>query len=286
MKLTDTRKSSFFVTPYMIFIIVLIFYPILYTFYLSSVKDGTFALFNNFKEVFIDMHFSRILLNTLVWTTTCVAAIIIINIGLALLLNQDYFGRNVFRLIILVLPWATPDVVAAIKWRWMYNTMYGVFNDLLGRMGFISAPVDWLGSPNAALFSVIIANIWKGYPIGTMIMLAALQTIPPEIYEAAQIDGCHGLKTLFRITLPVIRSTLLSLILISVIWTINYFPLIYIMTGGGPAHGSDTLVTWAYRESFSFLLFNKGSAIIILIFLVTLIFALFYIRVVVGKSED
>jgi multiple sugar transport system permease protein len=222
----------------------------------------------------------------MVWTISCVIAIVLLNIGFSILLNQDFKGRNIFRLIILVLPWATPDIVAAVEWKWMYNAMYGVINDLFMRAGFISSPVTWLGKPNLALLSVIIANIWKGYPVGTMIMLAALQTIPVETYEAAQIDGCHGLKTLFLITLPSVAPTLKAVILISAIWTINYLPLIYIMTGGGPAHGTDTFVTWSYRESFSFLQFNKGSAGIVLIFIITLVLAIFYIRILTRASES
>jgi multiple sugar transport system permease protein len=231
------------------------------------------------------MYFSRVLINTIIWTASSVIIIVLINIFLALLLNQNFAGRNVFRIIILVLPWATPDIVAAVSWKWMYNSMYGLINNVLLQFKFPISQIDWLGAPNLALFSVILANIWKGYPIGTMIMLAAYQTIHPEIYEAAEIDGCTGLRSLFGITLPIIRSTLFSLLLISVIWTINYFPLIYIMTGGGPAHRTDTLVTIAYRESFTFLNFNKGSGIILLVFAVTCVFAFLYIKVLLGNGE-
>jgi len=286
MVIKSQKNPPIFIIPYIVFIFSLIIYPIGITFILSMTKEKSFVFMSNFKTVFTDEFFPRVFFNTIVWTTSCVIAIVLLNVGLAILLNQDFKGRNIFRLIILVLPWATPDIVAAVQWKWMYNAMYGVINDLLMRIGFISSPIAWLGGKNLALFSVIVANIWKGYPVGTMILLAALQTIPVEIYEAAQIDGSRGLNTLFRITLPSVAPTFKSIILISAIWTINYFPLIYIMTGGGPAHGTDTLVTWSYRESFSFLLFNKGSAGIVLIFVITLILAVFYIKILTRISES
>ena len=285
MSSNNQKSSYYFVSPYLIFIIILVIYPILITLSLAAVSGNRLIFLHNYKDIFGEMYFSRVLINTIIWTASSVIIIVLINIFLALLLNQNFAGRNVFRIIILVLPWATPDIVAAVSWKWMYNSMYGLINNVLLQFKFPISQIDWLGAPNLALFSVILANIWKGYPIGTMIMLAAYQTIHPEIYEAAEIDGCTGLRSLFRITLPIIRSTLFSLLLISVIWTINYFPLIYIMTGGGPAHRTDTLVTIAYRESFTFLNFNKGSGIILLVFAVTCVFAFLYIKVLLGNGE-
>jgi len=150
----------------------------------------------------------------------------------------------------------------------------------------LKTSLAWLGEPNLALFSVIVANIWKGYPIGTIIMLAALQSIPKEICEAAKIDGASDFKSFIYIIIPQVKITLLTLVLMSVIWTINYFPLIYVMTGGGPLHGTDTLVTYAYRESFSFLAFHKGASIAMLVFVIILIFAIFYMRLILRKEQD
>jgi len=282
----NTTKPSYlsFVAPYMVFIVLMVAYPIVITFALSMQNGTKLSFFSNYLSLFRNTYFPRIAFNTAIWTIGTVAIVISINIALALLLNISFPGRTIFRAIILVLPWATPDVVAAVSWKWLYNSMYGVINDILMKLGLIRERIDWLGTPNLALLSAIVANIWKGFPLGTMITLAALQTIPEEIYEAAQLDGCGATKRTLFLTLPLIRSTILALLLISVIWTINYFPLIYIMTGGGPVHGTDTLVTWAYREAFSFLNFNGSSAIVFLVFCLNLVFALLYIKALLGNS--
>lgn len=153
----------------------------------------------------------------------------------------------------------------------MYNDLYGVLNDLLLKMGIIKAYIPWLASPNMAMTSVIIANIWKGFVLAAMFFLARLKGIPAYMYEVAEIDGANIFQRFFSVTLPQLRTVLISTLMLVIIWTINYFPLIYIMTGGGPGNGTETLVTYIYKISFRFLKYGDAAALSNILFLFILI---------------
>ncbi len=265
------------VIPFSLLLLGLIVYPICWNVVLSfQSKGGAFSL-NNYRQILSDPLFRRVTYNTTIWTLGSIIPQLVIGLGVALLLNQKVKGRPFFRAIILILPWATPHIVGALAWRWMYNDLYGVFNDLLLRVGLIHRPLAWLGQTDWARFSVIVANNWKGFSLSAMFYLAGLQTIPDEIREAAQIDGA-GRVALFRhVILPYLRPTITITVLLTVIFTINYFPLIYIMTGGGPAQSTDTYVTWAYLVGFTFLGFSKSAAISTLNFLIVLVVTALYV---------
>ena len=276
--ITKSKNNSYiywFILPYLVFLLILVVYPILENLIISfQNKSGVFV---NYAEILHDRIFLKVVFNSLLWTFSSVILQFFIGLGIALLLNQPIKGKAIFRTIMLVLPWATPDVVAGVAWKWMYNDMYGVFNDILVKIGLINNYLPWLGFPNLARAGVIIANVWKGFPLSAMFYLAALQTVPQSLYEAANIDGANAWQKFRHVTIPIIRPVIFTTIMLTTIWSINYFPLIYTMTGGGPANATDTFVTFAYKNAFKFLNFNRAAAIANISFVVVLIITIFYI---------
>jgi len=276
--ITKSKNNSYiywFILPYLAFLLTLVVYPILENLIISFQNNS--GVFVNYAEVLHDRIFSKVVFNSLLWTFSSVILQFFIGLGIALLLNQPIKGKVIFRTIMLILPWATPDVVAGVAWKWMYNDMYGVFNDILVKIGLINNYLPWLGFPNLARAGVIIANIWKGFPLSAMFYLAALQTVPQSLYEAAKIDGANAWQKFRYVTIPIIRPVIFTTIMLTTIWSINYFPLIYTMTGGGPVNATDTFVTFAYKNAFKFLNFNRAAAIANISFIVVLIITILYI---------
>jgi multiple sugar transport system permease protein len=263
------------VLPFVLVLAGLIAYPIAWNIAISLRPEGG-RLLDNYRQILSDPLFAYVTGNTLMWTAGSVTLQFLAGLGIALLLNRGAKGRAVFRAIILVLPWATPDIVAAVAWKWLYNELYGVFNDLLLRFHLIGYPIAWLGDPYLARLSVINANTWKGFSLSAMFYLAALQGVPDEITEAARVDGAGRWSTFRYVLLPYLWPTIVVTVVLTIIFTINYFPLIYIMTGGGPAEATETYVTWAYRLGFTFLDFSKSATVSTLTFLIILAFASYY----------
>lgn len=244
---------------------------------MSFSDDGKFT-FKNYLDIFKDQIFYKAIKNTAVWVFGSVLGQISLGLAVALLLNQIKRGQVFFRTIILILPWATLDIVAGVMWKWMYNDMYGVLNDLLMKAGIIRDYIAWLATPNMAMVSVIIANIWKGFCLCGMFFLAGIQTIPQELYEAAEIDGANAYRRFWNVTIPQLKPVMMTTLMLTIIWTINYFPLIYVMTGGGPNYGTETIVTYIYRLSFRFLEYNKSAALSNILFLLVFLIAYLFTR--------
>lgn len=171
-------------------------------------------------------------------------------------------------------------------WRWMYNDMYGVINDILLKMGLIKVSISWFATARIAMMAVVLTNIWKGFAVSSMFFLARLQGIPVQLYEAAELDGAGFLRKYLFVTLPQLRSVLITTLMLTIIWTINYFPLIYIMTGGGPGYGTETLVTFIYRQSFQFLEYNRASALSNILFVIILAIAIFFLKLISKEQVE
>lgn len=187
---------------------------------------------------------------TVVWTVVCVACHFGIGLGLAVMLNRRVALRGTYRAI-MILPWAVPPFVSAFIWRYLYQGEYGLFNAGLRGMGLPS--VEWLGDPLWAKFAVITINVWLGIPFMMVALLGGLQSIPTQLYEAARVDGASPWQQFRHITLPSLRPVAAPVVLIGTIWTFNQFPVIFLVTGGGPARSTDLLVTYAFR------LFGDGT---------------------------
>lgn len=205
--------------------------------------------FDNYKEILFDpdSELLPVLWQTMVWTVTNVFCHFALGLSFALLINHKFKGRGLYRLLLMI-PWAVPAYVAAFSWRWMFNSEFGVFNKALEFIGV--DPINWLSDPFWAMFAAISTNVWIGYPFMMVSILAGLKNIPANLYEAAMIDGASKIKQFFHITLPMLKPVAFSVTLLGFVWTFNMFPIIYLVTRGGPSGKTEILATFAYREAF------------------------------------
>ena len=284
LKHEEKKDIYLSILPYVMIIGSLVVYLIGNELFLSFTGiRGQFSV-QPYIQVINDKGFWNSGLNTLIWTGGSVLGQMIFGLLVALILLKIKRGSAFYRIILIVLPWATTDIVAALLWQWMYDSTYGVINDILVKIGIISSFIPWLGQPSTAMLAVIIANIWKGYPISAMFFLAGLQQIPNELYEASKIDGANFVQRFIFITLPMLRTLLLTILMLTTIWTINYFPLIYIMTNGGPNGATETFVTYIYRQAFFYLNTNESAAMSIILLLIISAIALTYLHFIMSKG--
>jgi multiple sugar transport system permease protein len=210
------------------------------------------------------------------WVFFSVLGQFALGFGFALLLNVSWPGNRIMRVLVMI-PWVMPGVSVALTWSLIFNGQLGLINDLLLRVGLPTQ--QWLASPNLALVAVIIANIWKAFPFVAVTMLAALAVVPDELYDAAKVDGASVLKRFRYVTLPQVRSVTLIVILLQVVWTFNYFDLVYVMTQGGPAQGTEIVPVLVARFAFQQLDYGLASAVAIVMTLFNILFAVLYLSV-------
>ncbi|MCP2250875.1 carbohydrate ABC transporter permease [Lentzea aerocolonigenes] len=222
------------------------------------------------------------LVRTLIWTFGCVFFHYTIGLGLALLLNRQVKGRTLYR-VLLILPWAVPAFISAFAWKYMFNAQYGIINQFLRSLG-LPDPV-WLGQSNWALLAVIIVNVWLGVPFQMVALLGGLQSIPGDLYEAAEVDGATPWQRFVHVTLPGLRSVSSTVILLGIIWTFNMFPVIYLIAGPNP--NTRILVTYAFERFFSGASrdYAIASTYGVLILSVLLVFATVYRRALRSQGE-
>jgi multiple sugar transport system permease protein len=236
-------------------------------------KNPDFVGIENFVTVLTDGVFATAIGNTLIFTVVSVIAHLLIGLGFAMLLNSPLISnasRAVFR-VIYILPWLFTAAVIAVLWR-MLLSPNGVVNYLL------SSDLEWLSSPALALGAVTFINIWAGYPFFMISLLAGLQGIPADLYEAATVDGANGMQRFFNVTLPQLRPIIISMTLLDLIWTSQQFALIWLTTGGGPINVTEMLSTYTYKLAFSRYEFALASTSAVLILLFSMVLAFFYVR--------
>ena len=197
---------------------------------------------------------------SLTFATVSVAVKLPLGMGVALLLNQVFFGRGLVRGVVL-LPWSLPLVVGVLIWTWMYSDLFGIFNSLLMKAHLIDAPINFLGDPQLAMPSVILVNIWRGFPFFAINLLAGLQSIPDDRYEAARVDGATRWQSFWHITVPGLRSVILIVSLLSFIWTINDFTSIWVLTKGGPGTATEVFPIITYKIAFIGLELGRAAAL-------------------------
>jgi multiple sugar transport system permease protein len=246
---------------------------------MSGLNRG-FAGLDNFAKLLANAELLPILVRTITWVVVVVGITIVISLGLAALLNAAFPGRRLVRWALIV-PWAASVVMTATIWRWMLDAFYGIVNRLASDLGLIGSPVtDWLGTASSAFTWLIAVAIFVSLPFTTYVILAGLQSIPSDIYEAAKVDGATGLRTYRHITLPLLRPALLVAAIINMINVFNSFPIIWAMTGGGPGFQTDTTTTLMYKLAFRFQDIGQSAALAVINLVVILVFVLFYLRVV------
>jgi len=247
-------------------------------------QDYRFIGLGNYVRLVQDPVFWLTLWNSVVWVFGSVLLQFLAGFAAALLLQQAFRGRALVRTLTL-LPWIIPGVVVGLIWEWLYQPNYGVINDLLLKAGWMHDRVAWLSSADLAMPAVIFTNIWRGIPFFAIMLLAGLQAIPGELYEAAHVDGASVLGRFWHITLPLLRPIIVVATATRIIWTFNYADLIFVMTGGGPANATQITSTYTLMQAYSNLDFGYAGALSVVLLLVMLAFTAAYLRVTRGVEE-
>ncbi|NUU21979.1 MAG: sugar ABC transporter permease [Streptomycetaceae bacterium] len=231
---------------------------------------------DNYKKLFDEPSFGDVLWNTAVWVVCVVGITLLISLALAQLFNQQYPGRRVTRWALIV-PWAASVFMTAIVFRWMLHHSYGVINTLLVDLHILDEGKDWLGKPSTAFPWMIAVAVFVSLPFTTYTLLAGLQTIPAEVYEAARMDGASKWRTYLSVTLPLLRPAILVAVVINLINVFNSFPIIWAMTGGGPGYETDTTTTFMYKLKASDI--GESAALSVVNFGLIIVLVLVYLRV-------
>jgi multiple sugar transport system permease protein len=248
---------------------------------LSTRDVGT----RNFRWVIEEDGFGQVLRNTGVWVVLVVGVTVLVSLALAQLLNERFPGRRIVRWALIV-PWATSLVMTAAVWKWMLNYYYGILNGALGWVGIIDEPIDWLGDPATSFYAMVMVGVIVSVPFTTYVILAGLQGIPRELYEAARVDGAGAWKTYRAIVLPLLRPALLVGVVLNVIYVFNSFPIIWIMTQGGPGRETDTTVTMVYKLAFRDRAIDEAAALSVFNVIALLIVVGAYVAVVGRRSRE
>ena len=263
----DTGTAVLFLLPLFVLVVALIVYPFYRAVWLSFTDKlvgypERFIGLGNYIYLFNDDTFRTVVKNSVVFTLGSVALKLLTGLAMALVLHATWRWRNFFRGLFL-LPWITSTVIIALTWRWMFDSFpgRGFFNSVLLDLGLLGRPIAFMATPEGAMAAVIVANWWRGFPFFGVSYLAAMQSIPLETYEAASVDGAGSWRRFWHVTLPGLKHIMIVTILLSFIWTINDFNIIYVMTRGGPGTATQVFATYSYDVAFNSLRWGRGVTI-------------------------
>lgn len=275
-----------FVLPAFVYMLVFVGYPIIENIILGfqdvnmrNLVNGSreFVGLKNYIDIFGDAVFRKSLLNTLFFTVSCLLIQFVIGFALAIFFTKNFrFSKPVRGL--LMMPWMIPITVTALIFKFIFGTDVGILNYALQGLGLISQNVEWLTTPQTAMFAIVCANVWIGIPFNMILISTGLTTIPKELYESASLDGANKVQTFGRITLPLLRPTIESVLILGFIYTFKVFDLVYVMTSGGPVNSTHMLSTYSYKLSFEMFKYSKGSAVANVLFVILLVISIFYLR--------
>lgn len=279
----------FLIAPGVILVGLILIYPMisgivssLFTQHSLTASNRTFVGFEHYGTLFSDSIFKGAFWNTLIWTLCVVVGQYLIGLLIALLLNEELPGRGIFRSLILI-PWIVPMIAAGLTWKWIYSSQFGILNYILMKIGLISGPIDWLGNSSYALFSVLAVSVWKGIPFVAIVLLAGLQSIDREMYEAANMSGANIWQRFWYITLPSLKGVSLVIVTLTIIWSFNQFDLVYLMTKGGPSNSTQLIPVYSYLNAFNFFKMNYAAALSTIGVIMLSVFAIFYLK---NNKED
>lgn len=281
----EGRFALLLLLPAAVVVFGVVIWPVVRTLVVSlydvdSAMPGSYPFvgLDNYTRVFQDDRFYSVLGHTMYFTLVSTFLELTLGIAVALLLNAPLRARWLWRSIV-VLPWALPTIVNGALWRWIYNGQYGALNGLLDTLGISDTPTQWLGEPFLALNMVILADVWKNTSIVVFFILAGLQTVPSDLYEAARVDGAGPWRAFWRLTIPMLAPSIAVVLILRTIEAFKVFDIIYVMTGGGPASGTQTIAFYTYLQAFSNQLFGYGAALAYLIVLAVFALAMAYLRI-------
>lgn len=273
--------------PAFLVLIAVVVYPFIYNVVLSfsnmnltHLKDWHLIGLQQYEKVFTEStnpSFYAIFLKTIIWTVVNVFFHVVVGVSLALLLNQKIKGRSVYRTL-LILPWAIPQYIVALTWRGMFNYEYGSLNLMITKYLHLPA-VEWLKSPTEAFVACIITNVWLGFPFMMVVALGALQSIPQELYEAAELDGASWYHKLRNITLPLIKPVMIPAITLGIVWTFNNLNIVWLVSNAGePSDQTHILVSFVYKAAFNLYRYGYAAALSMVIFFILLIFSVVFMK--------
>jgi len=260
--------------PVLILVILFTVFPVGYAIYnslhriLLVLPTTPFIGLKNYIEVLTSIYFKEAILNTLLFTVTTAPATVIISLGIARLLLTKFYGRAILRPVVLI-PWAIPGSVAGILWLWIFHGQWGLLNGFLLKLGIIKNYIPWLMDARLAKFCVSVAHIWTQVPFASILLMAALTTIPKDIYEAAEVDGAGAFRRLFSITIPQIKGMIIITLIYECIMGLTSYDVVYSMTAGGPGGATTLLSYFIWAEAFKLLSFGRGAALGVIMAVIT-----------------
>lgn len=281
-----------FLLPTVILMVIVVAYPLFYEVVISfknvtlfNIASGDYPWYGikNYTETLFASEFWSTFIRTIIWTVVNIFFHVVIGVFLAMLLNRKLPGKAIFR-VLLILPWAIPQYIAALTWKGMFNGEYGAINIALTNLFGDGAAVNWLTDPQMTFIAAIITNIWLGIPFMMMITLGGLQSIPAELYEAADMDGASSWQQFKKITVPLLKPVMTPAIVLGTVWTFNMVNVIYIITSGTASDSSQILVTLVYKKAFEYTRYGQAAALSIIIFIILLLFSNWFMKA--QKLED
>ena len=268
------------IAPAALYIILIVAWPLLETIRLSftnsSLAGEDYVGLENYQKMFSSKKFNGIVTRTFVWRFFSVSLKLIIGLIGAVLLNANLKGRSIFRVLVMP-PWVVPIAIGMLGWLWLYNGYFGIIAGVGMRTGILDGPFGFLAYKQSAFISTIIADVWVGTPMVTVFFLAAMQGVPRDLYEAAYCDGASRWDRFFKITLPQITPVIITMSLLSAIWTFNSFEIIWILTEGGPRGSTTTLIIDTYKQALGNYKFGRGAARAVVVMILLMLFAGFYL---------
>ncbi|BAY85012.1 binding-protein-dependent transport systems inner membrane component [Calothrix parasitica NIES-267] len=286
----EQKTALILLIPAMLLLLLVFGYPIARAFWLSLFTEnlGTqlqpvFSGLDNYGRMMGDGRFWQSFLVTTIFTSASVILELLFGLVIALVLNQQFFGRGLIRTTA-ILPWALPTALIGLAWAWIFNDQYGVANDILLRLGLIQTGINWLGEPTLAMIAVIVADVWKTTPFISILLLAGLQSISADLYEAHSIDGATPWQSFRQITLPLLIPQILIAVLFRFAQAFGIFDLISVMTGGGPGGATEVVSLYIYSTIMRYLDFGYGAALVVVTFML-LIFAVVFANLLLRVSR-
>ncbi len=273
----EQRVGLYLLLPAIAVLLLVFAYPIARSIWLGFFAEnlGTglkpvFTGLSNYVRIMGDGHFWQTFWVTTRFTVISVVLELILGMAIAMVLHQPFRGRNVLRTIAII-PWALPTALIALGWTWIFNDQYGIANDILRNVGLIQTGLNWLGEPTTATIAVIFADIWKTTPFISLLLLAGLQSIPCDLYEAYSLEGATPWQSFWRITVPLLLPQIIIAMLFRFAQAFGIFDLIQVMTGGGPGGSTEVVSLYIYANAMRYLDFGYGSALIVVTFLLLMI---------------
>lgn len=264
----ENRFAYLVNAPMIIYLACFLAFPMVWGLYMSFTNKtignpASFVGFKNYIRLLGDAEYRRSILNTVFFTAVSILVKTVLGMLMALSLNQKFKGRNIARALLMI-PWTLPNIVVVYNWRWIFNLTGGIANYILKSLHITNTDIIWFGSAGLAMATIIVANVWRGTPFFGVSILAKLQTIPKDYYEAAEIDGA-GLWQKFRhITLPEVKDVTILSALMSTIWTINEFETVWLLTGGGPNGTTEVMNVYSYKTAMRSMMLGRGIAVAVL----------------------